>query len=134
MESIIKRMINKMTNQKELLFSLTKKDFRIETLRASTKGGQHANKTETGVRITHIESGAVGESRDERSQYANKKKALERLVQSKQFQIWHKKKTAELMLKKQKQESIDDYVDRLMDEKYLKVEVKDEKGRWTEFI
>lgn len=50
---------------KELLFSLTKKDFRIETFRSGGKGGQHQNKTDSGVRIVHLESGAVGESREE---------------------------------------------------------------------
>jgi protein subunit release factor B len=39
---------------KELLFSLTKKDFRIDTFRAGGKGGQKQNKTSSGVRVTHI--------------------------------------------------------------------------------
>lgn len=78
--------------ERELLFSLTKKDFRIDTFRAGGKGGQHQNRTDSGVRITHIESGAVGESREERSQHMNKKKALERLIKSKKFQIWHIKR------------------------------------------
>lgn len=82
---------------KELLFSLTKKDFRIDTFRSGGNGGQAQNTRDSGVRITHIESGAVGESREERSQYANKKIALERLVASKTFQIWHKKKAFEMM-------------------------------------
>ena len=82
---------------KELLFSLTKKDFRIDTFRSGGKGGQHQNTCDSGVRITHIESGAVGESRDERSQSQNKKIAFERLVASKIFQIWHKKKAFEMM-------------------------------------
>lgn len=118
--------------ERELLFSLTKKDFRIDTFRAGGKGGQHQNRTDSGVRITHIESGAVGESREERSQHMNKKKALERLIKSKKFQIWHKKKTAEILLKKQKQESIEQYVDRMMDDKYIKIEIKDEEGRWKQ--
>lgn len=118
--------------ERELLFSLTKKDFRIDTFRAGGKGGQHQNRTDSGVRITHIESGAVGESREERSQHMNKKKALERLIKSKKFQIWHKKKTAEILLKKQKQESIEQYVDRVMDDKYIKIEIKDEEGRWKQ--
>jgi protein subunit release factor A len=74
-------------SNKELLFSLTKKDFRIDTFRSGGKGGQYQNTCDSGVRITHIESGAVGESRDERSQYQNKKMAMERLVASKTFQI-----------------------------------------------
>ena len=73
---------------KELLFSLTKKDFKIDTFRAGGKGGQKQNKTNSGVRITHIESGAVGEGRDERSQAQNKKNAFERCINSDKFQRW----------------------------------------------
>lgn len=82
---------------KELLFSLTKKDFRVETFRAGGKGGQHQNKTSSGVRITHIESGAVGESREERSQLQNKKRAFERLIKTKEFQNWFRFKCAAMM-------------------------------------
>lgn len=77
---------------RELLFSVTKKDFRVDTFRAGGPGGQKQNKTSSGVRITHLESGAVGESRDDRSQARNKKKAFLRLVKSPRFQAWHKKK------------------------------------------
>lgn len=117
--------------ERELLFSLTKKDFRVDTFRSGGKGGQHQNKTNSGVRITHIESGAVGESREERSQHQNRKIAFQRLIESKRFQIWHKKKVAQIMLEKQHKESLEKQVDRMMDEKYLKVEIKDKKGKWV---
>ena len=101
---------------KELLFSLTKKDFRIDTFRSGGKGGQHQNTTDSGVRITHIESGAVGESREERSQSQNKKTAFERLVASNTFQIWHKKKAFEMMgvikTKEQIEKEIDEMIER----------------------
>lgn len=77
---------------KKLLFSITKDDFEVQTFRSGGKGGQHQNTTESGVRIIHKESGAVGESRSERSQHINKKLALERLVESPKFKIWHSKK------------------------------------------
>ena len=51
---------------RELLFSVTKKDLRIDTFRAGGKGGQNQNKRNTGVRVTHPDSGAVGEARDQR--------------------------------------------------------------------
>jgi protein subunit release factor B len=75
---------------RELLFSVTKKDLRFDYFRSGGKGGQNQNKRDTGVRITHPESGAVGESREERSQLQNKKRAFIRMAQSAKFQTWCK--------------------------------------------
>lgn len=54
-------------------------DLKWETKRASGKGGQHVNKTESSVRLTHIPTGLTVISEDERSQHRNKTIALERL-------------------------------------------------------
>lgn len=75
---------------KELLFSLTKKDFIVETFRSGGPGGQNQNKRNTGVRIRHPESGAVAESREHRTQKQNQKAAFERLVNTPEFKRWHK--------------------------------------------
>lgn len=82
---------------KELLFSVTKKDLKVQTFRCSGPGGQNVNKVETGVRIIHLESGAIGESREERSQHQNKKIAFRRMAESPTFKSWHRRKVREVL-------------------------------------
>jgi len=60
---------------------IKKDDLRTDTFRASGAGGQHVNKTESGVRFTHLPTGIVAESTDSRSQHKNREIALQRLYQ-----------------------------------------------------
>jgi len=59
---------------------LSKKDFKVTTFRSSGPGGQHRNKTDTAVRITHSETGVAAEATDSKSQATNKKVAFRKLV------------------------------------------------------
>lgn len=65
---------------RRLIFSATRKDFRVDTFRSGGPGGQNQNKVESGVRIVHLPTGLKGESREDRSQHANKQRAFRRLA------------------------------------------------------
>jgi peptide chain release factor 1 len=60
---------------------IRKEDIRTDVFRASGAGGQHVNKTESGVRFTHLPTGAVAESTESRSQHKNRDIAMGRLIQ-----------------------------------------------------
>ena len=77
-----------MKKNRQLLFSVTAKDLRIDTFRSGGKGGQNQNKVNSGVRITHDASGAVGESREHRDQLQNKKAAFKRMCDTIEFKSW----------------------------------------------
>ena len=79
---------------KQLLFSLTRKDFEFQTFCTGGKGGQHRNAKQNGVRCIHPPSGAVGEHRDGRDQYRNKQEAFRKCVETLLFKVWHRLEVA----------------------------------------
>lgn len=120
---------------KELLFSITRKDFTVETFPAGKAGGQHGNKTDTAVRIRHPASGAQGECREFKSQYQNKKTALNRLAETSEFKHYVWMRSAEESMtkdeKRKREESIARAVESAMEQDNLRIEIRDDRGKWT---
>lgn len=105
---------------------MTAKDCKWDYLAASTKGGQGANKRATGVRCTHAASGAVGKSRDERSQLQNKRTAFMRMADDPKFKSWHRMEVAKVL---GTWRDIEKVVDEQM--KQIKIEVM-QNDKWIE--
>lgn len=106
--------------------TVTGSDCIKDTFRAGGPGGQYQNKTESAVRFTHKPSGAVGESRQHRSQEMNKREAWKRMCETKKFQAWIHMEHARRM----GQETVEQRVEREMAEHNIKTEVLDENQKW----
>lgn len=115
-----------MTGQRELLFSVTRKDFEIEAFRGSGNGGQNRNKRDTACRIRHPASGAVATAQEHRTFDLNRKTAFLRLAASPKFKIW----LAEMTQAAQGLPTIDQRVENAMCLENLKIEVRD-RGKWV---
>ncbi len=86
----------------EVDFQLNMNDLRIDTYRSSGAGGQHVNKTESAIRITHLPTGLVVECQDERSQYKNKDRAMQ-ILRAKLYEQEQAKQTAAVAAERKSQ-------------------------------
>lgn len=83
--------------ERTLLFSVGMKDLEMQTFTVGGHGGGGKDTSNSGVRLTHRASGAVGQGREHRSNTANREAAFARLVETREFKLWHKIECARRM-------------------------------------
>ena len=86
----------------EVELAIDPKDLQIDTYRSSGAGGQHVNKTESAIRVTHLPTGLVVECQDERSQYKNKDRAL-KILRARLYEREQEKQSAEIAAQRKSQ-------------------------------
>ena len=111
---------------------IDEKDLKIETHRSSGAGGQHVNKTESAIRITHLPTGIVVACQDERSQMKNKEKALN-ILRSKLHNFYQEQKEAEQKQERRSQVGTGDRSERVRTYNYPQGRVTDHRVNVTSY-
>ena len=98
--------------KKDLDVEINDDDIRIDTYRSSGAGGQHINKTESAVRITHLPTGIVVECQDERSQFKNKDKAM-KILRSRLYEAMQREQNEKIASERRMQVGTGDRSERI---------------------
>ena len=101
-------------------------DLQIDTFRSSGAGGQHVNKTESAIRITHIPTGTVVECQDERSQYKNKDRAM-KILRSRILEAGRRKQSEAIAGERRAQVGTGDRSERIRTYNYPQGRVTDHR-------
>ncbi|MCQ2471603.1 MAG: peptide chain release factor 1 [Clostridia bacterium] len=101
-------------------------DLQIDTFRSSGAGGQHINKTESAIRITHLPTGTVVECQDERSQHKNKDKAM-KILRSRILEAEREKQNSEIAGERKAQVGTGDRSERIRTYNYPQGRVSDHR-------
>ena len=108
---------------RELLFSVTAKDFEVTHFSGTGNGGQNRNRKKKCVRIKHIETGVITTGQEERSLETNKKRAFKRMCEHPKFKTWLRIKTAEALGETiEAENNFDKIVEESMKAENLKIE------------
>jgi peptide chain release factor-like protein len=107
---------------RQRILSVTMADCELQTFTSGGPGGQHQNRSRTGVRIIHKASGARGECREERSQLENKKRAWKRMAEDPKFQLWLRRTLGQELVRESEFQ---------VPAHEVKIEVR-RGGRWTQ--
>ena len=116
----------------EVDFQIDPADLQIDTFRSSGAGGQHINKTESAIRITHLPTGTVVECQDERSQFKNKEKAM-KVLRSRLYEQKVAEQNAQIASERKSQVGTGDRSERIRTYNYPQGRLTDHRIGFTSY-